>query len=107
MPSSALIADAEMPVAAACRLKSESQASKPAGSRQVAASTEANERRQKIKPVKCIGARMKTPPAEKKYTDRRSGVFYQIPESMTWRGYKIGVGLIQHSERRRFAMPVP
>src|SRR6202521_5291228 len=65
MPSSAPIADGEMPLAAASFLKPASHASKPAGSRQVGASREGSHWRQTIKPKKRIIDRMKTIPAEK------------------------------------------
>src|ERR1700730_14581544 len=54
-----------MPLVAASRLKPASQASKPAGSRQVAASTGESHRAPTIKPKQRIVDRMKTTPAEK------------------------------------------
>src|SRR5580704_8091533 len=53
-----------MPLAAASLLKPASQASNPAGSRQVAASTGESHKKQPIKPKKRIVDRMKTTPAE-------------------------------------------
>src|ERR1700730_2394407 len=53
-----------MPLAAASLLKPASQASNPAGSRQVTASTGESHRKQTIKPKKRIVDRMKTTPAK-------------------------------------------
>src|ERR1700730_933196 len=77
-----------MPLASATRLKPESQASNPAGSRQVAASTGESHRKQTIKPKRRIVDRMKTTPAE-----QQEGLFL-------WTTLAQDCGQLSQEERR-------